>query len=75
MPVSPPTLQLLEWIAERDRSYAETMEAWHSHCPRLLVWEDAVSEGLVQVRGGRVVLTEKGWGQAPSGPDPVQAVG
>jgi hypothetical protein len=58
--VSTPTQQLLEWIGERERSYGETMEAWHSHCPRLLVWEDALADGLVEVRNGRVALTAKG---------------
>jgi hypothetical protein len=64
--ISAPTLQLLEWIDERDRSYAETMEAWHSHCPRLTIWEDALADGLVQVRNGRVALTAKGRGQIPA---------
>jgi hypothetical protein len=68
--ISASTLQLLDWIGERDRSYAETMEAWHSHCPRLTTWEDAVSDGLVQVRNGRVMLTAKGRGQTPSVSDP-----
>jgi hypothetical protein len=58
--VSTPTQQLLEWIDERERSYGETMEAWHSHCPRLLVWEDALADGLVEVRNGSVALTAKG---------------
>lgn len=70
MALSALTLQLLEWIGERDRSYAETMEVWHSHCPRLTIWEDALSDGLVEVRGGRVVLTEKGWGQTLRGQTP-----
>ena len=55
-----PTLELLAWIAERPRSYAETMAAWHSHCPRLLIWEDAVAEQLVRVRGRDVSLTDAG---------------
>jgi hypothetical protein len=59
-------LQLLEWIDQRERSYAETMEAWHSHCPRLTIWEDALADGLVQVRNGRVALTAKGRGQIPA---------
>jgi hypothetical protein len=67
--ISASTLQLLQWIGERDRSYAETMEAWQSHCPRLTIWEDAISDGLVQVHGGQVLLTAKGWGQTPSGSD------
>ena len=55
-----PTLQLLEWIKVRERTYADTVDVWHSHCPRLMVWEDAIADGLVTVRDGRVVLTERG---------------
>jgi hypothetical protein len=58
--VTAPTLQLLEWIDERQRSYAETMEAWRSSCPRLTIWEDAVADGLVAVRDGSVVVTVRG---------------
>ena len=54
------TLDLLDWIASRPRKYAETMEAWKSHCPRLLVWEDALLAGLVRVAEGHVVLTPAG---------------
>ena len=63
-----PTRQLLEWIQEERRSYRETIEAWHSHCPRLTVWEDAIHEGLVAVKGGAVVLTERGRAQLADGP-------
>jgi hypothetical protein len=55
-----PIRQLLEWIAERPRTYAETMEAWKTSCPRLSVWEDAVDEGLVRVTRGSVHLTRAG---------------
>lgn len=58
--VTSPTLQLLEWIAERERTYAQTMEAWKSSCPRLTVWEDAIADGLVRVRRGTVLLTAAG---------------
>jgi hypothetical protein len=58
--VTSPTLQLLEWINERERSYADTMDVWHSHCPRLMVWEDAIADRLVEVREGCVVLTTRG---------------
>jgi hypothetical protein len=55
------TLQFLAWVAERPRSYIETMEAWRTSCPRLPVWEDATSEGLVQRESGNlVVLTARG---------------
>jgi hypothetical protein len=55
-----PTFQLLEWVAERPRSYRETIEVWRSSCPRLTVWEDALADELVRVLGGRVVLTPLG---------------
>jgi hypothetical protein len=55
-----PTLELLAWVSSRPRTYAETMEAWRSHCPRLLVWEDAVHDGLVRVENGQVAVTPAG---------------
>jgi hypothetical protein len=70
MLMTAPTRQLLEWIQEERRSYRETIEAWHSHCPRLTVWEDAIHEGLVAVKGGVVVLTERGRAQLADGPGP-----
>jgi hypothetical protein len=45
------TLQLISWIADRPRTYGETMDAWKTSCPRMPVWEDAVSNGLVRVEG------------------------
>jgi len=42
-------LDLLEWLARRDRSYEETMDAWRTSCPRLTVWEDANDHGLVWI--------------------------
>ena len=58
--VAAPTLQLLSWIAERPRSYSETIEVWKSSCPRLTVWEDAVSDSLVRVERGHVLITPEG---------------
>jgi hypothetical protein len=64
--VSPPTLELLAWIREGERTYGETIDAWRSNCPRLSVWEDALSDRLVEVGRGRngnrstVVLTDRG---------------
>ena len=40
-------LDLLEWIGHGPRSYAETLEAWRTSCPRLPVWEEANERGLV----------------------------
>lgn len=56
-------IQFLSWVADRPRSYAETMDAWRTSCPRLSVWEDAVIAELVRLEGegGRAVkLTERG---------------
>jgi len=52
--------ELLEWVAARPRTYDEAMQAWRSHCPRYTTWEDATLEGLIEVLGDRVVLTEQG---------------
>jgi len=54
---------MLEWIDERPRSYAETLEAWKTSCPHLTIWEDALSEGLVRVERGGVALTQLGQGR------------
>jgi hypothetical protein len=54
------TLELLDWVSSRPRTYTDTMDAWASHCPRLLVWEDALLGGFVRVTGGQVVLTPTG---------------
>ncbi|MCW3477243.1 hypothetical protein [Limobrevibacterium gyesilva] len=60
--------QFLTWVAACPRTYADTMEAWRSTCPRLSVWEDALGDGLVRIdtdgrsamSGSRVVLTSRG---------------
>ena len=40
-------LDLLEWLGPAPRPYEEVMEAWRTSCPRLPVWEEANSRGLV----------------------------
>ena len=45
--VEPLILDLLEWVANRDRTYEEVMDAWRTSCPRLPVWEDANDRGLI----------------------------
>jgi D-3-phosphoglycerate dehydrogenase len=42
-------LDLLEWVALRERTYEETMDAWRTSCPKLPVWEDANDLGLIRV--------------------------
>jgi hypothetical protein len=62
-PASLIMLQFLAWVADRPRTYRQTMEAWHSTCPRLSVWEDAIIDGLVRLdndAGRAVRLTPRG---------------
>ena len=62
--VEPLILDLLEWVANGERDYAEVMEAWRTSCPRLPVWEEANARGLVTriVRRGapQVAITPSG---------------
>lgn len=37
---------LIAWV-ETPRPYVEVIEAWHTHCPRLPVWEDALEHRFV----------------------------
>lgn len=53
-------LDLLEWVAKQDRSYADTMEAWRTSCPKLPVWEDATERGLIEQDANIVRLTPAG---------------
>jgi hypothetical protein len=45
-------LDLVEWVATRPRSYGELMDAWRTSCPRMPVWEEAVTRALVVRRTG-----------------------
>jgi len=60
-PAAALTLQLLEWIAERPRSYAEVIDVWRTTCPRLSIWEDACIDGLIDrdMANGNVVQVSK----------------
>jgi len=40
-------LDLLECVANGEKSYEEVVDAWRTSCPRLPVWEDANDRGLV----------------------------
>jgi hypothetical protein len=53
-------LDLLEWLAQGERSYAEVMEAWRTSCPRLPVWEDANDRGLIVRAEATVRITSSG---------------
>jgi D-3-phosphoglycerate dehydrogenase len=50
-------VDLLAWLAARERSYEEVMDAWRTSCPKFPVWEDANDRGLVtKVRVGDVLV-------------------
>jgi hypothetical protein len=64
-PLSGAMREFLVWVAFRPRTYADSMEAWGSHCPRFTLWEDALDMGLIVVGPGlastsRVCLSELG---------------
>ncbi len=59
-------IEFLSWISNRRRTYAETLNAWQSTCPRHTIWEDAMIDGYIQVnrndtvRDPEVTLTASG---------------
>jgi hypothetical protein len=56
-------IQFLSWVADRPRTYRQTMDAWRTSCPRLSVWEDAILDNLVRIESGEdraVTLTPRG---------------
>ncbi len=56
----PLMLDLVAFVAERPRPYAEVLDAWRTSCPRLTVWEDCVDAGLVVLRDGMVEASAAG---------------
>jgi D-3-phosphoglycerate dehydrogenase len=47
-PVDSLVMDLLDWIGNEPRPYAEVMEAAKTSCPRLPVWEQANRRGLLR---------------------------
>jgi len=47
------TIQLLEWLSRRPRTYDEVIDAWRTTCPRLSIWVDACIDGLVECDQGQ----------------------
>ena len=54
------TAQMLQWLDEHPRSYAETLDAWKTSCPRLSIWEDALADRLIRIEAGTVHVTPAG---------------
>jgi hypothetical protein len=53
-------LDLLEYVANGEKTCDEVIDAWRTSCPKLPVWEDANDRQLVatrQVNGRRIVTT------------------
>jgi D-3-phosphoglycerate dehydrogenase len=51
-------VDLLEHVSTGERRYDEVIEAWHTSCPNLPVWEEASERGLItrtRVNGHAVV--------------------
>jgi hypothetical protein len=59
-------LEFLGWISSQRRTYDEAMLKWQSHCPRHMIWEDAIADGYIEInRNGtghdpEIALTENG---------------
>ena len=53
-------MDLVEWVAERPRPYADVMMAWRTTCPRLTIWEDCLDGGYVRLAEGMVHATARG---------------
>ena len=51
---------LIQFVANKPRTYEEVMDAWRTSCPRLTIWEDAVDYGFVELRERTVSVTEEG---------------
>ena len=59
-------LEFLAWVSSRQRTYAESMAAWQTTCPRHTIWEDALIEGFIRLESdgpqheSKVTLTPRG---------------
>ena len=53
--LKPLILDFLTWLTTGPRPYDEVMDAWHTNCPRLTVWEDASERGFVARWSGNLV--------------------
>ena len=51
-------LDLLQWLANGEKTYEEVIDAWRTSCPKLPVWEDANDRGLITRErvNGRTVI-------------------
>jgi hypothetical protein len=61
-------LDLLEWVANRERSFEEVMDAWRTSCPRLPVWciVRITSSGLALLEQRRPSPRPEVWRNQPA---------
>jgi len=59
-------VDLLQWLANGERTYEQVMDAWRTSCPRLPVWEDANDRGLITTEhaNGRTIVRVSSLGVA-----------
>ena len=64
--VDPLILDLLEWLANGERTYQEVIDIWRTSCPKLPVWEDANDRGLIttELLHGRSIVRLTSAGRA-----------
>jgi len=72
-------VQFLTWVADRPRTYRQTMDAWRTSCPRLSVWEDAILDELIRIGNDKdkdraVTLTARGRAALEQAKAPAHAV-
>lgn len=58
------TIQMLQWISDHPRVYSEVLDAWHTTCPRLSIWEDACDDGLIDCDARSRVVSVSAKGRA-----------
>ncbi|MEZ5815576.1 MAG: hypothetical protein R3D44_00655 [Hyphomicrobiaceae bacterium] len=76
--LEPLIVDLVVWCSARQRAYEDVIEAWRTSCPRLMVWEEAHTRGLVETKpgahglevivttAGRALLEKKRMGDGPA---------
>jgi hypothetical protein len=48
--IEPRILDLIDWLAERERTYEEVKYAWRGYRARVSIWKEANRRGLVTIK-------------------------
>jgi hypothetical protein len=56
--IDPLTLDLVDWLGKRERTYEEVMCIWRSARSKCAVWKEAIQRGLVRTEmvNGRYIV-------------------